>query len=192
MLGSKCTAEIISKEYDENGIQAAIHKLKELKAETGERYYFSHFELLMLCREMIEAGKISDSDMFFHTLLNNLDESYRTQRGYGMICLMHGPIQKGLTLLRNVMSEYPTELMVMLYTEGIRLLRISRCEDALEILQFNVNEYPDHYLSNYGLARVYEQLGDIEQSIKSCEKALRLRPDYNPAKKLLKQLKEKN
>lgn len=191
MLGSQCAAEIISKEYDKHGIQAAVDMLKELTIETGNRFHFLPYELLMLCDKMMKADKINDSDMFYQTLLDILDEDYRTKRGYGMICLLHGQIQKGLTLLKNVMSKYPTELMVMLYTEGIRLLRLSRNEDALEIMQFNTREFPDHHVSNFGLARVYERIGNIEQAIKSCEKALQLCPDYNPAADLLDQLREK-
>lgn len=192
MLESKCAAEIISKEYDENGIHAAIRTLKQLKAKAKDSYHFSHFELLMLCREMIEAGKISDSDMFFHALLNNLDESYRTQRGYGMICLMQGRTKKGLTLMKDAMSEYPMELMYMLYTEGIRALRLSKNDDALEIMQFNVQKHSGYPLSYYGLARIYHKTGDREKAIHCCNEALRLRPDYEVALTLLEQLKEKN
>ena len=108
-----------------------------------------------------------------------------------MICLMYGRIDKGLDLLRDALSDYPVELMVTVYTHGIALLRKSKAEDALEIMQFNAREYPDHHLSNFGLARTHEQLGNTEQAIKSCEKALKLRPDYSPAADLLKQLKEK-
>lgn len=191
MLNSECAAEIISQEYYERGIQAAIRKLSELKTEANSSYHFSYSELLILCREMIEANKISDSDIFYHALLDTLDEDYRTKRGYGMICVMHGQTDKGLDLLRDAMSDYPRELMVTVYTWGIELLRISKGEDALEIMQFNGREYPDHPLSNFGLARAYEQLGNIEQAIKSCERALESSPDYSPAADLLKRLREK-
>ena len=104
---------------------------------------------------------------------------------------MHGRIDKGLDLLGDAMSDYPVELMVTVYTQGIELLRRSKAEDALEIMQFNAREYPDHYLSNFGMARAHEQVGNTEQAVKSCEKALALRPDYSPAADLLKLLKEK-
>jgi len=38
VLGSKCTAEIISKEYDAHGIQAAIHKLRQLKTKAKDSH----------------------------------------------------------------------------------------------------------------------------------------------------------
>ena len=58
-------------------------------------------------------------------------------------------------------------------------------------MQFNVREYPDHHLSNFGLAKVHKQLGNTEQATKSCEKALELCPDYSPAADLLKRMKGK-
>ena len=64
MLGSECAAEIISREYNESGIQAAVRRLTELKIEAKDKYHFSYSELLMLCREMIEADKINDTDIW--------------------------------------------------------------------------------------------------------------------------------
>lgn len=192
MIVSECASEIISREYNTCGIQAAVHKLIELKTEAKGNYHFSYFELLMLCQEMIKAGKISDSDIFYHALLDVVDEDYRIRLGYAIIFMMHqGQINKGLDLLKDALSDTPVELMVTVYTQSIKLLHKSRFEDALKLMLFNAREYPDHHLSNFGLARIYDQLGKTEQAVTSCEKTLQLFPGFVPAINLLKQLREK-
>jgi hypothetical protein len=192
LIGSKCAAEIISEEYNKGGIKAATRKLQRLREEMKDSYHFLPSELLRLCRNMIVASKNHDADIFFHALLDILDEDYRFKRGYGMICILHGQITQGLRLLREVLSDHPVELMVLLYHQGSYLLRQLKKEEALKVMKFNIQEFPQHYLSHFGLARVHEQLGNTEKAIESCEKALKLNPDYSPAKNLLKELRDNN
>jgi predicted Zn-dependent protease len=192
MLESECAAEIIGQEYNERGISAAIKKMSELKSNDQQKYHFLPHELILLCRQMIEKGKVDDSDVFFHALLDTLEEDYRINQGYGMISILNGFTDKGLKLLKETMSDFPVELMVTVYSLGSDLLRKSRSEDALEMMQFNVREYPEHHLSHFGLAKTYEQLGNKTKAIESCEKALAINAGYSAAINLLKQLKDEN
>jgi tetratricopeptide (TPR) repeat protein len=82
--------------------------------------------------------------------------------------------------------------MVLLYKQGNYLLRQSKKEEALKVMQFNAQTFPEHYLPNFGLSRVHEKLGNTKEAIESCEKALKINPDYNLARNLLKQLKDNN
>lgn len=191
MLGSLCAAEIVSKEYEKYGVEAAVCKLTELMSEAGDSCHFSYFELLMICREMIREDKIDDADIFYQALLDTLEEDFRTTHGYGMICMKHGRISKGWKLMKKALSEYPVELTVAVYILGSELLRMSRTEEALEIMRLNAGEFPGHYLSHFGLARAYEKLGNVERAIKICEEALQLCPDYHPAEDLLDHLKKR-
>lgn len=187
MLNSACAADIVSAEYKEHGLKAAIAKLSELKNHPEKIYHFSPYELLMLCRQMIEAGKVNDAELFYQALLTIMEEDFRIKRGFGMVCTMHGLAEKGLGLLKQVMSDYPVELTVTVYRLGSDLLNAKK-EGALEVMQFNMRQNPDHYLSHYGLARTYEQIGDLERAMRSCEKALQINPDYEPAENLLEQM----
>jgi hypothetical protein len=190
MLNSESAADIVSSEYRENGIKAAIDKLSMLKSDEEKNYHFSPFELLMLCREMIETERVDDADLFCQALLSILEEDYRIKRGYGMICIMHGLVDCGLELLREAMSEHPVELVVTVYELGSELLFKSRAEEALKVMRFNERTYPGHHLSHFGLARVYEQLGKTEQALESCERTLELIPDFSAASNLLQRLKK--
>jgi len=190
MIESRCAAEIISAEYNGNGINAATSILTKLiKKKDG--YHFSPSELLELCREMIVAGKNHDADIFYQALLDSLDEDYRFKRGYGMICLLHGRTCQGLNLLKEALSNHPVELMVLLYLQGSHLLRKSK-EEALKVMELNKQEFPGHYLTHFGLAKAHAQLGDTIQALQNCEKTLQCNPDYGPAKNLFKQLKHNN
>ena len=187
LLGS---SEIISAEYSGSGIKAATNKLTEL-VRTKDSYHFLPSELLVLCRDMIVAGKIKDADIFCHALLDNLNEDFRFKRGYGMICLINGHTRQGLNLLKEALSDHPVELMVLLYKQGSYLFHKSR-KEALKVMQFNAQKFPKHYLPKFGLSRIHEKLGNTKEAIECCEKTLQLNPDYSPAINLLKQLKDNN
>jgi len=191
MVGSRCAAKIISEEYKVGGIKAAIRKLTELIDEMKDSYHFLPSELLVLCRDMIVAGKIKDADIFCHALLDNLNEDFRFKRGYGMICLINGHTRQGLNLLKEALSDHPVELMVLLYKQGSYLFHKSR-KEALKVMQFNAQKFPKHYLPKFGLSRIHEKLGNTKEAIECCEKTLQLNPDYSPAINLLKQLKDNN
>jgi tetratricopeptide (TPR) repeat protein len=173
-------------EYLDQGLQPAISRLSELKNHRENRYHFAPSELLMLCRRMIEAGRVHDSDLFYQALQETLEEDYRIQRGYGMICVMQGLVDKGLALLQESMSDFPVEFMETVYSLGSDLLLKSKTEDALKVMTFNAGHFPDHPMPHYGLARAYQQIGDTERMMMCCEKALEINPDYEPAANLFK------
>ncbi len=191
MLHSGCAADTVWLEYTEHGIKAACKKFVYLK-ENKDNYHFLPYEFLGLCSQMIESGNIDDADLLYFALLNSIEEQYRIKRGYGMICTLQGLTDKGLYLLKDAMSDYPVEFMVIVFRLGLNLLRKSRTEEALKVMQFNVSEHPYHHISHFGLARVYETIGHREQAIKYCKKALEFCPDYETAAVLLKQLKEQS
>ena len=188
MLHTECAAEIVASEYDDHGIHAAIDKLSELLNQK-EGYHFLPYEFLMLCGRMIETDREDDAEQLYRTLFENLEEESRFQRGYGMICIMYGLTERGLVLLKNAQSGYPVEFMVTTYEQAEALLRKSKIDDAFKVMQFNVREHPAHYISHFGLARVYERLGYVESAIASCEKALALNPEYGDALELVNKLR---
>lgn len=189
MLGSEEAAEIVSEEYNENGIEAAIAELSRLKQGRGNSCHFSPCELLMLCRKMMEAGRVDDADRFYQALLDTLNEDYRIKRGYGMIRVLHGRVKNGMELLSEAMSDHPVERMVTIYELGSDLLLKSRVEDALKVMRFNEKEFPGHYISHFGLAMVFAKSGETEKALTHLERALELNPDFVAAAEMLHKLK---
>ncbi len=190
MLNTECASDIVASEYYENGINAAIDKLSEL-SNYRDRYHFLPYEFLMLCDRMIVDGGIADADMLYQSLLQTQEDCYRIQRGYGIICIMHELTKKGLDLLKNAMINDPVEFIVLLFDLGSDLLSQSRLEAALQVMQFSMQEYPDHYLSHFGLAKIYERLGQFEKALESCKNVSMINPEYEPAREMIIELENK-
>ena len=191
MLNSVSAADVISSAYQEKGIDAAVKRLSGLKNDPGKSYYYSPFELLMLCRGMIENGKADDSDIFYQALLDNLENDYRIRRGYGMICVMHGFPEKGLDLLEHALSDHPVELMVTAFELGSDLINKTKIEDAYKVMYYNVGKFAEHYITNYGMARACKEMDNTEEALMYCKKSLEINPDYNAAENLMNELKSK-
>jgi len=74
---------------------------------------------------------------------------------------------------------------------GYALLKQNRTPDALEIFKLNVSLYPNSGNAFDSLGEVYAEIGDKAQAIKNYEQAVKLNPENQNAKAVLKVLKSK-
>ncbi|CBZ53966.1 putative TPR domain-containing protein [Neospora caninum Liverpool] len=70
-------------------------------------------------------------------------------------------------------------------------MRLGRCDAAVKYLQGSIDACPEglHSATFVNLASCHKVLGNIEEGIACCEKALELQPDYAQAKEMLMTLK---
>ena len=183
-------AEIIKHNYEESGIQSAIDTLNNLYANQKNDTYFPPFELLSLCKNMIAEDKTGDADLFFSALDDVLPEDFSIKEGYAQLCTMNGRVSKGLKILEELESENPSyDLSDSLSGLGyLFTLYADKTKDALSVLQFTVEKFPEDPWAYYSLARVYRQLGDLDNAITNCRKSLEIRPDVGDISQLLERL----
>jgi tetratricopeptide (TPR) repeat protein len=101
---------------------------------------------------------------------------------------MNGFVDKGLAMLKEAVADNPSELRWEVQFRGNDLLRSSKFEDALKVMEFNMQEFPDWPLAYTGLAAFYEERGDRDKALENCRKALELNPDDRDAKAMLERL----
>ena len=103
---------------------------------------------------------------------------------------MNNMISKGIALLKELDSEDPSfDLNDALSSLGYLLsLYSEKSDDAMELLHFTVQQFPDSPFPYFSLARLYRDRGDIEQAIKYCRKSLELLPTFGDAAELLDSL----
>jgi hypothetical protein len=188
LLTKNCASNPIERAHKKDGLASAIGTLKDLLANQKDSYYFSYYELLQICEQMIQSGDLNDAEKFYRALLETLPNEFRIKRGYAMVLTMNGLPSEGLTLLADTMASNPKELMINTYWLGNDLIRYKKLEDALKVMKVNAMKHPDAYLAHLGLAQAYEASDDTENAIKSCKKALELKPGYRNAVSLLKSL----
>ena len=190
ILSKQNAAEIIKQDYGENGIQSAVDKLKKLYSNQRNGTYFSPFELLSLCKNMIAEDKFVDADLFFAALDEVLPKEFSIKEGYATICAMNGRVSKGLKILVELESEDPKfNLSDSLSSLGyLFTLYADKTEDALSVLQFTVKKFPKDPFVYYSLARVYRRLGDLDKAIANCRKALEIKPSVGDISQLLERL----
>jgi glyoxylase-like metal-dependent hydrolase (beta-lactamase superfamily II) len=78
-----------------------------------------------------------------------------------------------------------------LLTIGTTLLTRSIPREAVVFLQASLHEYPDSkygYYTHYKLADAHNCLGNKELAIENCRKALGVKPEFEPASRLLEEL----
>jgi Tol biopolymer transport system component len=190
VLSKQNAAEIIKQDYEENGIQYAVEKLNELYSNQKNGTYFSPFELLSLCKNMIAKDKFGDADLFFAALDEVLPNDFSIKEGYAYICAMNGRVSKSLKILKELESEDPKfNLSDSLSSLGyLFTLYPDKKNDALSILQFTVNKFPDDPWAYYSLARIYRKMGNLEKAIENCRKSLKIRPNVGDISQLLERL----
>jgi hypothetical protein len=188
VLHKQCAADILREEYQKNGIQSAVGLLADLYTEKKDGYFFPIYELLAICEDMMRAGHLDDSEGFYEALRDTLPDEYRIKLGYAMFSTMNGFVDEGLAMLKKAMADNPSELRWEVQFRGNDLLRSSKIEDALKVMQFNVQEFPDWPLAYTSLAAVYEERGDKDKAIENCRKALELHPDDRDANAMLERL----
>jgi tetratricopeptide (TPR) repeat protein len=95
-------------------------------------------------------------------------------------------------MLEELQSEDPNyDLSRILSQMGyLFTLYSDKTEDALSVLKFTVEKFPDDPWAYYSLARVYRQMGDLDQAIDNCKKALEILPSVGDVSQLLERLLE--
>jgi len=95
--------------------------------------------------------------------------------------------------------EIKTNEQVKLYFDegefnefGYRLLNINSIEEAIEIFGLNVEMYPESANVYDSLGEAYMKDGQKDLAIKNYRKSLKLNPENDNARKMLKKLCEKN
>ena len=79
----------------------------------------------------------------------------------------------------------------MLLGIGDKLYKKDQLEDAVPFLEASLEEYPQgkyNYYIHYELADANKRLGNGESALRHCKKALELKPNFEAAKTLLKEL----
>jgi len=183
-------AEIIKLEYLENGVKNAMQTLNALYSEHSDSIYFSPFELLSLTKIMLDEGKTDDADLFCSVLDTMLPKNLSVKEGYAFICAMNGHVPKCFEIFKELDSENP-EFNFSDALSGLGYLLTlypDKTKDALSVLQLTVEKFPEDPWAYYCLARVYRKLGDLDNAIKNCRKALEIRPSVGDVSQLLKRL----
>jgi len=183
-------AEILNQDYRQNGIESAVNMLNKLYRDQKESVYFPPFELLSICGSMLVNNNTEDADLFFLALADALPKDLLIKEGYARICAMNGHVPKGLKILEELDSEEPGfDLSDSLSGLGyLFTLYPDKTEDALTVLPFTVEKFPQDPWAYYSLARVYSRLGDFDKAIANCKKALEIRPDVGDVSQLLERL----
>jgi tetratricopeptide (TPR) repeat protein len=189
ILGKKCAAETVEREYRENGLRAAIDKLTELYAGERENYHFFPSEFLIFCGHLVQAGNVTDAQEFYESLLNILPDEFRIKQGWVTVCLFNGLASKGLTQLRELWAQYPDSKSAQALEALTSCLNfLKKKDDELELLQFITQEFPDWYIAYYDLALAYSRLGDKKRAVENGKKSLKLKPGFADAQDLLNKL----
>ena len=190
VLNKQNAADIIQHNYKENGIQSAVDTLNKLYADQKDSTNFPPFELLSLCKNMLAEDNTENADLFFSTINEVLPEDLSIKEGYARICAMNGHVSKGLKILEELESEDPSFILSdSLSALGyLFTLYPDKTEDALSVLQFTVEKFPEDPWAYFSLARVYRQLGDLDKAIENCRKSLEIRPEVGDISQLLERL----
>ena len=104
--------------------------------------------------------------------------------------------QKGMAHVKDNFADlldkngYAANPMV-LNNIGYQLMRLKQFKKAIEILQLNIELYPDKANPYDSLGEAYYKMGDYDKAIANYEKALAIDKDFLNSKKMLKELKEK-
>ena len=126
------------------------------------------------------------------TLLDVLPHDFRIRHGFAQALLLNGYARKGLDLLKTLKQDIPTEIFKSALNHYVwELRRKSKPEEALEVLYFNIQEFPDSHYFYFAISQIYEELGKLEEAVQYCRKALEIKPDFSEAAEMLKRLEEK-
>ena len=189
-LGKKSAAERIVLECREQGIQSAATMLHELYNSEQDSFYFELSEFMIFCGDLIKADKNDEAEQLYAALLQSIPEEFRIKQGYAITCILNGQASQGLDLIKEMWAQFPSEKSEDMNIITFQLRRESSKDDELAVLKFFTLEFPDSGLAHFWLADAHEHYGNIEEAVKSCAKALELKPDFKDAVEMLKRLKE--
>ncbi len=187
-MNKVCAAEKFEKEYREHGLPSALAQLKGLYSAERDIHYFELSEYLVLCGKMMREGSFDDAEKLYDALLRVFPEEFRIKQGYAAACMINGRTSRGLGLMKELWTQFPTSRSAELWIVTYQLRIESRKEDELAVLQFITREFPDSPYAFFNLAEAYEHYGDIEQAVLNCRKALELKADFVDAVDMLKRL----
>jgi hypothetical protein len=189
-MEKKSAAEMIESEYQEQGILSAAAMLSELYNTKLDSFYFELSEFMIFCCDLVRAGHSEDSEKLYMALLKLIPEEFRIMQGYAITCILNGQVPKGLDLIKEMWAQFPSKKSEDMFIITFQLRRESREEDELAVLRFITHEFPDSGLAHFWLADAHEHYGNIEEAVKSCTKAMELKPGFEDALEMQKRLKE--
>jgi tetratricopeptide (TPR) repeat protein len=190
VLHSTNATDVVQRAYETTGIDAAIEIFHDLYLTRQDDHLFPPYELLTLSIEMMNRGQTHTANLLFAALDERLPRERNVAAGYGQLCILHGFVDKGLGLLEAWSEKTPGgDLADQLGRIGYLLTPYpDKSQDALQVLLFTAERYPEDPWAHFGLARVYRELGDLDQAIESCTKSLELRPDVGDISEYLDRL----
>jgi cyclase len=108
--------------------------------------------------------------------------------------LRDGGAEKAIQTYSRLKSDPEYEIIETdLLVIGDKLLHKSSPSNAIEILKLYIQEYSQGsytYYAHYDMSDAYRKLGNKDLAIEHCRKALELKPDFEAATKLLKELEK--
>lgn len=190
-MGKKSAAEMVELEYREKGMASAIAILSELYSTKRDSFYFELSEFMIFGGDLMRAGHIEDSEKLYMALLKLIAEEFRIKQGYAITCILNGQVPKGLNLIKEMWTQFPSEKSEDMFIITFQLRRESRKEDELAVLRFITQEFPDSGLAYFWLADAHEHYGNFEEAFKNCTRALELKPSFEDAVEMRKRLESK-
>jgi tetratricopeptide (TPR) repeat protein len=184
-------AAVVKEEYRQNGLQSAVDELVRLYTEGRDQYHFSPYELLTLCDDMLARDQVDDAEQFHQVLVDVLPSDLEIKKGFADICAMKGFVSKAVEHLKASDKENPSfDFEDAVSSLGYLLAQYpDKADDAMELLKFAVQEFPESPFPHYSLARLYRDRGDLDQAIVHAERCVELDPNPGDATQLLERLK---
>jgi len=111
-----------------------------------------------------------------------MDGMFRSQSSFDNMSTKAGLLTKlgRAEEAKAIMKEavaHPTADAPKLYSYGRQLINSKNFNDALEIFKMSKERFPDHWLSDHGLARGYSALGKFKKAIEHEKIGLERAPD---------------
>ncbi|MFC1564790.1 alpha/beta hydrolase-fold protein [candidate division KSB1 bacterium] len=134
-----------------------------------------------------------------HILTPHLSIYYGLETVFSDWRLPDNVLEKGIEAINvyyeNLSQKYGFEIHVRMQTLnalGFSLLQENKFDDAIRVLDYCTNVYPDFWIAYHNLAYCYQQTGERELAIINYEKTLQLNPNNKAAMERLKILKDKD
>jgi len=186
--GTISAAAVFEKEYRERGILSAATLLDELYQGQEDGLYFELSEFMILCGDLLAAGKSEESEHIYEAMLQTFPDELRVAQGYAVTCMLNGRVSRGLELMKDLCKRFPTEIPEDMFMVAFQLRRKSRMGDELAVLSFLAREFPHSAFAQLDLANAHEHYGNTREALASCAKALELNPALDDAIQMRKRL----
>ena len=99
-----------------------------------------------------------------------------------------GGLEAAIAEYRNLRARFDLDGEVEINALGYELLRGGHAQDAIAVLQMNVEDHPESWNAYDSLAEALKEAGDRQRAIELYEKSLRLNPDNANAVRMLEEL----